>query len=552
MQIILRPDQQKLKSEIYGGWSSGVRHMLAVLPTGGGKSVIVSDIALDGHSQGMKQCVIAHRKELVGQMSLHIARRGIYHRIIGPKETISDITSEHRREFGRSFLNPSADCSVAGVDTLISRSDTLKQWAEQQQRVTIDEAHHVLLNNKWGKGITMFPNAHSLGVTASPSRADGQGLGLHCDGIYGAMVIGPTMRELISIGALCDYEIVVPESDFNISEDHLGKDGDFTRPKMREASQKSHIVGDVVKEYCKYAYGKRGVTFATDVETAKEIAEQFNVAGIPAAAVSALTPAATRSEYIRRFRAGQLWQLVNVDLFGEGFDLPAIEVVSMARPTASLAVYLQQFGRALRILAGKPFGLVIDHVSNYKRHGFPDKAHCWTLDRREKRARTKLDPESIELTRCTNCARAYERVKLFCPHCGYVPILPEPGGGGRSIEQVDGDLLLLDRETLAAMRASIELASPASVAGRAGHVAGGLAAAGSANRQIEKIQAQQRLKDALAHWAGYQRSLHRSDSETHRRFYLTVGASILDVLSAERTRQEYEKMAETIEGWLPS
>lgn len=544
--IVLRPDQADLEQAVYDGWNAGYRNMLAVLPTGGGKSVIVSEIVLKRHMLGAKQCVIAHRKELVGQMSLHVAKRGIKHRIIGAAKTISQIVAEHRREFGgRSFVNPDANCTVASVDTLVARKDALKAWASQIDDWTIDEAHHCLKVNKWGTAVSMFPNARGLGVTATPRRADGFGLGSHHDGVFDKMVCGPDMRTLIDIGALCDYEIAIPESDFSIDEAELAPSGDWSTKKMREASKRSHIVGDVVQEYIKRAYGKRTICFATDVETAGEMAANFNAAGIPTAAVSAETPSDVRNEYIRRFRDGRLWCLVNVDLFGEGFDVPAVEVVIMARPTASLAVYLQQFGRALRTLAGKPFGLVIDHVSNWKRHGFPDKAHIWSLDRRERRAKKEPDPEDIPLTACRNCSRPYERAKPACPYCGAVPPLPDPAS--RTLEQVDGDLLLLDRETLARMRAATVLETPGSVAQRVTQAAGAIAGAGQANRAIERHQAQQRLRAAIEQWGGIQRHRGRSDQEAYRRFYLALGVDVLGALMLPRA--DMERLSSTIEGW---
>lgn len=549
--ITLRPDQAELKAGVYNDWQHGARNVLAVLPTGGGKSVIVSDIALDKHNQGAVQVKIAHRNELVGQLSGHIARRGIKHRLIASKSTIAAAVADHRAEFGRSFIVPDANCTIAGIDTLIARREQLAQWALQVDHWTIDEAHHVLRANKWGKGVDMFPNAVGLGVTASPSRADGMGLGSHHDGVFDTMVIGPTMRELISIGALADYEIVVPESDFEIDEADLAPSGDWSTAKMREASKKSHIVGDVVQSYVRWAFGKRGIVFATDVETAGEMAARFNDVGIPTAAVSAKTPTDVRNDYIRRFRDGRLWVLVNVDLFGEGFDVPAVEVVSMARPTASLAVYLQQFGRALRVLAGKPFGRVIDHVSNWKRHGFPDKPHAWTLDRRQKRAKKEKDPEEIELTVCAGtaefpgCSRPYERCLPRCPHCGMTPPVPEPGG--RTIERVDGDLILLDREKLEAMRQALTLESPASVGERVQAVAGYAAAQGQVNRSIERHTAQHRLQEAISTWAGLQRFKGRSDSESYRRFFITTG---VDVLTAQTlSRAEMEALATKVEGW---
>lgn len=551
MTLILRPDQSDVEQQVYNAWNTGARNVLTVASTGWGKTVLISEIALKKHMLGSMQVKIAHRNELVGQLSSTIAKRGIMHRIIASASTIRSITADHRAQFGRSYVNPDANCSVAGIDTLIARKDELKQWAEQQDHWTIDEAHHVQRLNKWGRGAEMFPNAVGLGVTGSPRRADGGGLsrvqsdGSPGDGLFDAMVLAPPMRWLIDNGALCDYQIVVPQTDFTIGDDAITGTGDYSPVKMREASEKSHIVGDAVEQYVRWAYGKRGICFATDVETAGKIANQFNDIGIPAVAISAKTPADLRNEYIRRFRIGSISVLVNVDLFGEGFDVPAVEVVIMARPTASLAVYLQQFGRALRVLAGKPYGLVIDLVSNVLRHGLPDKNHHWHMDRRDKRAKTAPDPEMIDLTVCRDCSRPYERALPACPHCGWSP--PIAPAGARTIEQVDGDLTLLDFETLQRMRQSTVLESPASMSQRVGQAAGAAAGVGALNRQMEKHYAQQRLSAAIAQWAGFQRFRGRSDQESYRRFYLTIGMDVLSALTLDRA--DMELMAATVEGW---
>lgn len=542
--------QQKLKNNTNDAWDRGARNVLAVLPTGGGKSVVVSDIINDGSQSGMQQCVIAHRNELVGQMSIHIAERGIKHRIIGPDSTVKQISKAHRDKFnGQCFISPSAHCSVAGVDTIVSRIESLSSWAAQQDRWVIDEAHHVIRTNKWGKAVQMFRNAHGLGVTATPQRADGQGLGSEFDGVFDVMVTGPTMRELIATGNLSDYEIVCPDSDLEVGEDDIGQSGDFSAQKMKAAAHKSHIVGDVVENYCKYAFGKQAICFATDVETAGDIAKNFMAAGISAASLSAKTPTNVRDHFIRQYRTGELMILVNVDLFGEGFDCPACEVVIMARPTASLGLYLQMFGRALRVFPGKNFGLIIDHVSNWKRHGLPDKSHQWSLARRDKRGKQEKDPEEIELTVCRNkaCARPYEKFKLICPHCGMYPPLPVPRE--RTIDMVDGNLILLDRNKLEEMRRLTILPSAGDVAQRVAMVAGDVAGRGQANRQIEKIAAQKKLSDNIAQWAAIQRQKGREDQEIYKRFYLTTGLDVLSALSIERTRQEYEEMADKVQRW---
>ena len=550
--ITLRPYQAQLKSEVYQAWDAGHRNVLAVLPTGGGKSICVTDVLLDGHNQGMREVVMAHRNELVSQMSLHVAKRGIPHRIIGSKSTITGIIREHRTEFGRSFVNPDANCAVGSVQTIMSRADDLEQWGRQVNRWTLDEAHHAIGNetaepNIWGKAIKLFPNATGLGVTACPQRADGKGLGRHADGPFDHMVIGPNMRELINEGSLSQYEIVVPQSDFEIGDDAITAKGDYSPKKMRAASEKSHIVGDVVTEYLKWAAGKRAICFATDVETANEIASRFNDAGVAAASVSAKTDTGVRRDMIARFRDGRLHVLVNVDLFDEGFDVPACEVVIMARPTASLNKYLQMFGRGMRVFAGKWFGLVIDHVSNWKRHGLPDKPHHWTLDRREKRARKEPDPDDVPLTVCRECSRPYEKPLTQCPYCGAEPPVPEPGS--RTIEQVDGDLVLVDREAIQAMLAAAELESPASVQERVSRAAGDIAGRGAANRMIERHASQQQLRETIEQWAGWQRHKGEADRVSHKRFYLATGMTVLQALSLSRA--EMDDMTSRIEGWIP-
>jgi len=543
--ITLRPDQRKVTEETYRAHNDGARVTLDVMPTGTGKSIVMTGMVKDRQSVGAKQTLIAHRNELTTQLAMHLARQGIYHGIIGPDTMIRQVVADQRTEFGKSYVNPDAGCFVAGIDTINSRTDSLVPLLAQMHHWYGDEGHHFLRNNKWGRGVDLFTNATGTLFTATPERSDGAGLGRHADGYVDNMILGLSVRQSIDIGAITDYQIAIPQSDFAIDDDAITATGDYSRTKMRDATKKSHLVGDVVAEYCKLAYGKRAICFATDVESSNEIAALFNAAGIPAASVSAKTDVLTRAEYIRRFKTGQIWVLVNVDLFGEGFDVPACEVVIMARPTASLGLYLQMFGRALRTASGKLVGLIIDHVSNWKRHGFPDKPRNWSLDRREKRAKKEKDPEEIELTACQGCSRPYERFHPACPYCGWEP--PLTPVARRSIEQVDGDLLLLDRDVLAQMRAATELESPASVAERVAQAAGPLAGKAGYNRAVERHEAQQRLKDAIAQWAGIQRAKGRSDAESYRRFYLTVGNDVLSVLTG--TRAEMDSLAEKIEGW---
>ena len=553
---ILRPYQSKGHVEVRQAWQQlGPKsNVVRILPTGGGKSVEVSYEVATSDAEGTAQCVIAHRQELVGQMSLHIGRTGVKHRIIGPDNVIANITAEHRREFGRSLIDPKARCAVAGVDTLVSRKKQLAVWGAQIGKWVIDEAHHVLRENKWGSAIELFPNAYGLGVTAYEKRADGMDIGRAADGVFDQMVIGPGMRELINMGSLTDYQIAVPETDFDRDSLKITGSGDFSPKGMKEASEKSRIVGSVLQHYCTHALGKQTIVFVTDVETSNKTAAQFNAIGIPAASVSALTEDSVRAEYIRRFRAGIIKVLVNVDLFGEGFDLPAIECVIMARPTMSRSIYLQQFGRALRLLEGKMYGLIIDLVSNFKQHGFPDRPREYSLDRRDKRGKQTPDPEEIELQRCTNnlCRRAFDGAAKVCPYCATpVPKLLPGLGGARDLKQVDGDLTLLTADILDKMRSDIVLPSFAQIANQAAFATGsnGLGQF-TANRHMEKVEAQNQLQQALDLWAGYRVAAGDDIDTAYRRFFLTVGKSVLDVQHKDLTKADYEKTTEMVRSWM--
>jgi len=296
-------------------------------------------------------CVIAHRKELVCQMSLALARAEVMHRVIGPDHLVKLINRIHTEELGRSFYHPSAQVAVASVQTLRSpkRREHLAQWCRGVTLWVQDETHHLTRSTVWGDAVEMFPNAKGLGVTATPSRMDGQGLGRHADGYIDIMVEGPRQRELIKIGYLSDYKIFAPPPSIDIAKINVGKDGDFTQPSLKREARKSKIVGDVVQHYFRFVPNMLTVVFSTDVETAHDQAKQFVAAGVPAAALSAETPDEERFQTLRRFRNRDILVLVNVALFDEGFDLPAMEAMIDASPTMSFGKFIQRCGRVLRI-----------------------------------------------------------------------------------------------------------------------------------------------------------------------------------------------------------
>ncbi|MGL4895601.1 MAG: DEAD/DEAH box helicase [Shewanella sp.] len=557
----LRPYQLKLYNDVQNEWAKGARNVLAVLPTGGGQTRILSAIVRDHNGAS---CVIAHRQELVSQISMALARNGVRHRIIGPNKLIRMVVQQHMLEFRASFYDPNARTSVAGVDTLVRRVDELKRYLPTVTLWVQDEAHHVLKANKWGKAAEMFPNARGLGVTATPCRADGAGLGRHADGLMDAMVIGPTMRHLIGDGFLTEYRIFAPPSDLSSRMGSVkisATTGDFNINQVRDAVEHSslvevvddgtkRIVGDVVQTYINKFKGMLSVVFVPSVESAEKLEAQFIASDIPAKSLNGNTPDDIRINSIRKFARRDLMVLINVALFDEGFDLPAIEVVQDAYPTNSYGRYCQRFGRMLRLMDGKEFGIYSDHAGNVARHGLPDAKREWSLDRREKRGsgeaenttRTCVDHKDTD---AKGCYSVFERFLKVCPFCGLEIQTPTPAER-TGPEHVDGDLFELDADTLAAMRgevANVDRPIDEAVAEYRAELMNkhtpAIGVMAHTKRFARNLQAQQEavgaLREIMAHWAGHYRANGRDDSEIFRRFYLRYG---VDWLSAQALGSE--------------
>lgn len=533
--IVLRDFQETQKAAIYREWEESQHEVvMSVLPTGAGKTAVMSAIALDNENE--QGCIMAHRSELVAQISVAMGRNGLHHGLIASRETIKGICDLHMQEFGQLMYDPTCDWRIGSVDTL-RKCDTSDPWFKSCTKVFQDEGHHTLLGNKWGTTYNMFPNKRKRGLlkTATPKRADKKGLGRHAHGIADAMVVGPSMGWMIGRRYLTPYKIVAPPPEsIGLDMDGVGftASGEFNEEARKRIKSAPKIVGSVVDTYIKYAMGLRGVTFAIDVEEAEKIAAEFNRRGVPAEVVTGETPAVQRRAAIQRLDRGELLQLVNVDLFGEGFDLPAIECVSFARPTASYALYVQQFGRALRlkissiyaaawdtysveqrdaILAesGKSFAWIFDHVGNVVRHnGPPDRPPDWTLDAETKRNTRTSKPEPY--TTCSECINPFSRLLPECPFCG-TPI-PVPEGRSRP-EEVDGDLTIYTDEMIAQLWGAIEAIYDApNLRGLSTH-----AQRSVLEKSRNNIRAQNELRSVIAEWAGHFNE--SPDRVNYRRFF---------------------------------
>lgn len=540
---MLRDYQIDLKQRISAAWDSGNQNVLSVAPTGSGKTVVIGSILRE---KDRPSAAISHRQELVSQLALALNREEVPHGIIAPKSVISEIVKLEIETHGKSYYKLKAPTRVAGVHTLAAR-DTSDPWFDQVEYVVNDEGHHVLRENIFGRAVQSFRHKQVRGLfpTAHAIRADGYGLGRISDGLADTLVLGPSARALMLRGFLVDYRLIAPPSDIDVSQVPLGSTGDFSAPKLRMAVHQSRtIVGDVVREYLRYAPGKRGLTFAVDIEAAEELVEAYKKAGVPAELVTADTTISARASIMRRFRAGQLLQLVSVDVLGEGTDVPTVEIVSMARPTQSFQLYSQQFGRVLRVSVAdsiysrwdqysdadrliyiaqsdKPKGIVVDHVGNWSRHGLPDTPRVYSLERRERRSRRQEG--EIPLKLCTECFQPYEAIYPTCPHCGSVPT-PRSRSAP---EYVDGDLQELDAETLATLRGERDRIDGAPHVPQ--HVSA-IVAGAIKKRHRERQEAQQELRNSIALWAGYWKIRGASDSESYRRFFYAFGR---DVMSAQ-------------------
>jgi DNA repair protein RadD len=544
----LRPFQANLERDCYAAWDAGAVNVMPVAATGSGKTVVLSKLLRDESGASI---AIAHRQELVSQISIALARNGVRHRVVGAKRgssLVRIITALQVAELGYSYLDPTARCGVGGVDTIVRMTN--EPWFQQVRLSVQDEGHHVLAANKWGQAAKLFPHARGLFPTATPLRADGRGLGRHADGLVDAMVLAPSMRDIISMGYLTDYRYIGAQTkDLHLENIPISPTtGDLNNNQVRVAVHKSKtIIGDITDHYIKWATGKLGVTFAVDVEAAGDIAAAFRAKGVSAEVVSANTPDSLRAAILRRFRNREVLQLVNVDLFGEGFDLPAIECVSFGRPTESFALYSQQWGRALRLMipkhlesswdslgdsgrraailaSDKPKAIILDHVGNLMRHGGPPDKKCdWSLDRRDRRSTKKNDAIPIRICANGDCLQPYKRTHKECPHCGFYPEPAERSGP----EYVDGDLTELDAAALAALRGDI-----ARIDGDfyAPNGLEGYAAMGARKRHAERQGAQGSLRNAIAWWAGSESACGYGESESYRRFYFRFG---IDVANAQ-------------------
>lgn len=438
----LRDYQSDITRQIQGSST----HDLIQLDTGGGKTPVLAAIA----EQSALVLFIAHRTILIDQISRTLAGFGLDHGVIATEHTIRRCIGAHRR-IGRMHVDRANGTRlVASIDSLIARHkrgrltiDTAAPW-----RVLIDEAHHVLRANKWGRLADILPNARFIGCTATPCRLDGRSLHREKDGLFDRIVQAETLRDdscrtLIRRGYLSDFRVYSIASNGDEGTLKFSKAiGDYTQQSMSIFVDGSTIVGDAVTHYRRLAEGRQAVAMCVTIRNAEELAAQFRADGIPATCVSSRLGAVEVARRIDAFVNREVKVLCNVDMVGEGFDVPGIEALIMCRKTASLVAYRQWIGRALR--PAQNDAIIIDHVGNVITHGLPDRTIRWDI------RRPPAGTSRINLVACPKCGHVHHGWLETCPECGE-PIDLRPKGVGRAYV----DLRFVDVELCEHKRACI-------------------------------------------------------------------------------------------------
>jgi superfamily II DNA or RNA helicase len=417
LMIDLYPHQEDQYGRVRACMLRKVMRPLVVLSTGGGKTRIATRMCQTSISKGFAPIwFVVHRRELLDQAVAAFAAAGL---------NVGIVASGYETHGNRLM-------QVVLINSLPRR----KQFLQKPRLIIPDEAHHSVAP-KWSEMQADNPQAFYVGLTATPERLDGRGLGTH----FSEIVEGPPMRWLIDNGYLADYKIFAPPpTTLDLSKiKHQG--GDFNKHEIAERVAKSTIVGDSIAEYRKHAMGTSCIIRSVGVEASFHTAEAFKAAGFVAVHLDAKTPDLDRRRMFKDFKRGEISHLCNVDLFGEGVDIPGVQSLIDLRPTESLTLFLQYIGRMLRPAPGKTHGIYLDQVGNTMRHGMPDEVREWSLEGKRK----KKKPAAVFT--CKVCYGTFAQPFRVCPQCGeivsgFVQSRAEP-------KRVDGELQELNKELLA-------------------------------------------------------------------------------------------------------
>lgn len=338
------------------------------MPTGTGKTVLFSEIVRRGFKAERKILIVVHRRELVDQIKARLKSIEVDTGLI-----VAGIDSDYTKKI-----------QVASIQTLSRREHP------EANLIIIDECHHSKADT-YKKLWEIYADAKFLGVTATPVRLSGEGF----DDLFDELVASPPVSYFIQ------NKFLVPLKQLGCAHPDLSsvkkRQGEYITSQLSNVMLGNGLMSNLVESYQKYALNKSTIVFAVDVEHSKSIVERFRQAGISAEHIDATTPKNERDSILNQFKSKQIKIVSNVEIITEGFDFPECEAVQLARPTKSLALYLQMVGRVMRPAIGKTEGLVLDNAGLWREHGLAIIDRTWSLEGRKKKGHDFPDYHEIAI-----------------------------------------------------------------------------------------------------------------------------------------------------------
>lgn len=421
----LREYQQQAIVRLRKSYASGRRAPLLVMPTGAGKTRCFTYMTQAARERGRRTLIIVHRQELLTQASRSLESYKVPHGLIAPGK------------------NGERDqVAVASVQTLDRR---LRNGSMDFDFIILDEAHHACAS-VWFRVLERFPSAQILGVTATPCRLDGKGLGLGSGGVFDDLVIGPQVSELIKLGFLVKPIVYAPPVAGLDLTGVRSVGGDYAAGALAERMMKPSITGCAVEHYSRLASGEPAIAFCASIAHAEHVTDQFRAAGYTSAVIHGGLDDHTRRSILEALAEGWIQVVTSVDLISEGTDVPAVAVGMLLRPTKSTSLFIQQVGRILRPSANKHRALVLDHVGNCMQHGLPDESRCWVLDGNQKPTLKSSPNEAPRVQQCKQCYAVWSKGSV-CLECGH-----EVEVASREIEVRAGSLTEMSADVVARER----------------------------------------------------------------------------------------------------
>jgi superfamily II DNA or RNA helicase len=415
--------QLKVIEEVEAKIEAGIRRILISLPTGGGKTVVAGELIRRFQATGLKRVVfLAHRDELLTQARRTFARFDIQ----------AGIIKAERDEDAR----PQALVQICSIQTLHARAIRRKIIElPPAEVVIIDEGHHGRART-YESVVAAYPDAIIIGLTATPCRGDGRGLG----NVFDVIVEGPQIAELIDQKKLVPAKIFAPAPP-DLTGVQTAKTGDYVINQLEAVMNTDALVGDTVEHYLRHGQGRRAVAFTVDVAHSVHLTREFVRSGVKAEHLDGSTDHNERQAILSRLASGETQVVCNCSVLVEGFDLPSLACIILVRPTKSLLLYRQMIGRGLRTdeCSGKTDCIILDHAGAVHRHGLPTDKIEWTLHT-DKRAANKAHESRKSEHRdafCECSACGHVRLRGFsCLNCGW-----EPKRRGQSIDYIDDNLI---------------------------------------------------------------------------------------------------------------